>query len=382
MNKEQVKEGCGQVNRNDTNRYNSLSCEDAAVCYGDVDGKTMAVRDKMTTLLDVKFIDRVALKIHRSKSGVDCFRVCTDNRSRRSRLDRNVLGKSIEAALRIDYRAIADLFSFHKLNPYVALFVEEARKRCLDEVALDIPFMGEDDMVRWVDVLNGFVRSVRDESKGAKFKARWRDYYRSSQENAKELRGYIDAIFKAYAKVMVIRVDLGYKKDVTRSASGQTLEFERVRCDREQFFRRLQEKELKNSWIGYAWKLEYGFDKSFHHHVIIFLNGAVVREDAVICKMVGDLWADKITAGDGLYYNCNARFFRYKRLGIGVIDHADAQKVAALKFDVASYLTKSDHYARLMLPDRVRVFGKGKAPRIPAVRRGRPRSKAANPEVQ
>lgn len=128
---------------------------------------------------------------------------------------------------------------------------------------------------------------------------------------------------------------------------------------------------------GYALKLEYGLDKTYHYHVLVLLNGDVVREASTISKLIGEYWKKQITEGKGGAYNCNAA--TYKESGIGSVKYYDSEKRAVLETVVAAYLTKVDFYIRMTKPDGHHAFWKSQPPRIAPTRSGRKRTKPERP---
>jgi hypothetical protein len=88
--------------------------------------------------------------------------------------------------------------------------------------------------------------------------------------------------------------------------------------------------------------------------------------------------------GRGGYWNCNAEKSRYKRLGIGMIEHDDQQKREVLLRDVISYLAKTDQQLRSSklssdqndqdaAKDQLRLFVTGQIPQKRVGKAGRKR---------
>ena len=125
--------------------------------------------------------------------------------------------------------------------------------------------------------------------------------------------------------------------------------------------------------VGYVWKLEYGREKGHHYHMMFFLDGAKVRQDIVIAKLIGEYWNNVITQGKGVYYNCNGNKARYRHCGVGMIHYSEAEKLRSLKEMAAIYLTKADRYVSACMPGNNRTFGKGNSPKVGERSVGRPR---------
>jgi hypothetical protein len=215
--------------------------------------------------------------------------------------------------------------------------------------------------------LNGCVDQIRQEVKSKRFQAKLNSYQRSSNKNYKELTEYVDALFERHSRLLVLRVDLSYSKENSKTTQTE------AKRDRERLFENARSNKLFGEMVGYIWKLEHGPEKGFHYHMMFFFDGSKVREDITLAKRIGEYWTEVITKGRGLYYNCNAVKLAYKSCGIGMIEHADGNLREGLRNAVV-YLTKTDLYMKLQTEGR--GMGKGLYP-IPKGSRGRPRALVA-----
>lgn len=288
----------------------------------------------------------------------------------------NVGGLIIISLLALRSGQIYTAFLSHRIHPLIDKFCAEADKRSLPDLVYNYRKYYPETRIPLNAKLNEFVKYVRELSNSAEIKNEIKNHLRSSKKNERELSVYIDKIFNKYSRVMVLRIDLGYKKEFTKNHSAFPIEhLKKARSHCAKFLKKMRETVLKEVWIGYAWKLEYGPDKSYHYHFLIFLDGAQVREDVTITKIIGDYWKDSVTEGAGVYFNCNAIKERYTHRGVGNIDYSDQIAINNLKNFVVTYLCKRDKYIRLFLNDGGRTFGKGEMPyhRMPGA--GRPRRK-------
>lgn len=215
-----------------------------------------------------------------------------------------------------------------------------------------------------VQRLNECVDGIRQEGKSKSFKAQHNSYQRSSNKNYKELTGYVDSLFERHSRLLVLRVDLSYSKENSKTTQVQ------AKRDRERLFENARSNKLFNDMVGYIWKLEHGPEKGFHYHMMFFFDGSKVREDVTLARRVGEYWADVVTKGRGLYFNCNRVKFAYKSCGIGMVDHGDAELRKGLKRAVI-YLTKTDLYMKLQTEGRGMGKGNRPGPKGPS---GRPRA--------
>lgn len=275
-------------------------------------------------------------------------------------------------------------FPIHSINPYVALFknrvnslVEKIDPDVLHNYPTHDLAKRTDDVTKMVDMLNEFINDIRQEAKSQQFKKIINNHERLVRKNTKSLMDYIDYLFSKHSKLLVLRVDFRYEKNNKGGAFltedeiyGKYLE---VKKDREHFFNNKRANGLFDDMVGYVWKLEYTLLTGFHYHMLFFYDGANVREDITWAKKLGEYWADTITVGKGLYYNCNAGKDKYKVRGIGMVNYYDHELREGLKI-AAGYLTKPDYYARMIVPKNGRTFGKGEIlPKPKASNRGRPR---------
>ncbi|MFV8871277.1 YagK/YfjJ domain-containing protein [Serratia fonticola] len=216
--------------------------------------------------------------------------------------------------------------------------------------------------------LNIFIREFRAEITTGPHKLKLRKYQKAAKKNLKGTLQYIDSLSAQYARLLVVRVDLTYRKDAKVMITADL-----ARQHRQRFFKNLQAHRLFRACVGYIWKLEYGRYKGFHYHLLVFYDGAQVRQDVTLARLLGEYWRDVITDGVGYYYNCNAYKERYRIPGIGMLHHTDTAKREGLNITI-NYLCKVDTFARLVLPNSARTFGRGERTQRPMTRRGRPRS--------
>ncbi len=303
-------------------------------------------------------------------------------------------------------RQLDALFPLHRFNPYIDLFfkaVRQAKEQLLrgeggywalpsghggggqiGEKGVDgidlfhCPTVCDpEDLMQRIGLLNHMLHQIRAEANSGAFKALISRHHRKARDNAKSLSAYIDKLFQRYARLLVIRVDFGYRKQERRCASIDALqaELKQVQSDREHFFDNTRTNALFEHKVGQVWKLEYGPEKGFHYHLLFFYDGSKVREDITLGHRLGRYWADTITGGRGIYFNCNAQKKLYARRGIGMVNHDDT----ALRDNLdkaARYLVKKDYYAEVIVQGEGRVFGKG----VMAERKGnsgRPRRRVA-----
>jgi hypothetical protein len=257
------------------------------------------------------------------------------------------------------------------LNPYVGIFIQSAERFDLAGITKD-----EVHNEEMVDLLNEFVGDVIYEVRSARFSEYRLRSKITSDKTAKSMNDYIDALFARYSRLLVIRVDFGYQKRIVEDKEFP-LDPSQVQADRDNLIR-YAKRLLGKAMVGHAWKLEYGVLKSYHLHMVFFLDGRKKHGDIFIGNQLGQYWVQELAHGLGTFYNCNAQREKYRYPAVGMIHHADHEKRNHLEDYVVQYLTKSDDYMRLLLKGRrnmIRAFGKGATPsRQHETRRGRPRT--------
>jgi len=200
----------------------------------------------------------------------------------------------------------------------------------------------------------------------------------AAKRNLAELRTLIDRLFDYHSRILVVRIDLRYRKEVSKAISLETAQFHRKLLleDRRYY------PEVFAGLLGYAWGLEYGEQEGgFHYHLLALYNGAERRDDIGLGMAIRDLW-DAITNGCGQCYISNFDKVKLEsegNLGIGMIHRDDVRLRINLIEKVAAYITKKctafDIRSGRTDSGDFRTFGKSRMvkplnPDMP--RRGRP----------
>ncbi|OHE17328.1 MAG: hypothetical protein A2540_04740 [Sulfurimonas sp. RIFOXYD2_FULL_37_8] len=153
-------------------------------------------------------------------------------------------------------------------------------------------------------------------------------------ESSKE---YMDALQENNAKLCIVRVDLGYKKN---DKGNVDITLDEANKD---FNRMMNNKRGKPSIFkhqeGQMCLKEYTPNKGVHFHTVFIFDGNKVQKDAHMGDEIGKYWGE-LTEGRGSYYNCNRQKYKYK--GVGMLKHTDTEKREILDEHVISYLCKDD----------------------------------------
>lgn len=226
------------------------------------------------------------------------------------------------------------------------------------------------------------------------------NHRRGCRSNLASLNGYVSDLFERYSRLLVVRLDLGYRQGLslnplmaqyqvavsTRPEYGaasphdqSVLRYPHVTVDQIQHHREALLGFIRHTFAddfcGYAWKLEYGARKGYHIHMVLFFNGANLCKDVAIGAHIGNYWNKFITTGRGNYYNCNAKQNNYRHPCVGSQSWNCPDMRRGMEY-LCAYLMKPDLYARLELGEGQRTFGRGVSPLrgwVDQPRRGRPR---------
>ncbi|MCF7539187.1 YagK/YfjJ domain-containing protein [Pseudomonas petrae] len=284
------------------------------------------------------------------------------------------LALSVSSSIRTDFSRISELFPFSEFNPYFKVFkdqVEALDPRLLGMYKLTHP-LNQDEWAETVVELNNFVSEIRKRANQAEFIKLMQHRARNTNKNQSGLDAYIDKLFDCYPRLLVVRVDLSYQA-ASVLASGKSISYKEVNDHRVKLLNDIRYRLFKDSYVGFAWKLEYGLMSSLHYHLLLFLDGSKIRLDVRVAKIVGEHWKNVVTCGRGRYWNCNANKTGYGVFcGLGMISYNDKVLRGNLR-KAASYLVKCDYFVRSAIPADRRTFGKGIPPNRTKSNRGRPR---------
>ena len=179
--------------------------------------------------------------------------------------------------------------------------------------------------------------------------ARLDNVRREHQRKRSVLLKRLVAFKRVIPKLMVLRLDLGYGKEHASASMDRIIDD----------WAALKAFITTNfpSYLSHVVKLEYGLQKGAHMHVLLLFNGAMVRQDVTIAKLIGEHWSKVTTDGTGVYFNCNAapNKNRFSHCGVGVFSRLDEATVAGFQA-VADYITKPDPLVTLMMPSEKRFY--------------------------
>lgn len=199
------------------------------------------------------------------------------------------------------------------------------------------------------------------------------DYRLQEVKNTESLREYLSDLFNHYARLLVVRVDLKYNKNVRDQIS-----FELFSQHMEILRNRISNKDGCFKGIeGFAWALEQGADLGgYHCHLLLLYQGADHQDGFRLGKMVEAKWQE-ITHGEaksqentqkkiGKAFIVNdarylQKFKANNTIGVGMV-YRDKPESVHCAIATALYLTrpeKLDQYLRVKLSESQKTFGTG-----------------------
>lgn len=264
---------------------------------------------------------------------------------------------------------VTTIGQLYRPSPYATSFLCNFQDCAFLHTCLetDTPSMTWADAERAVNDLNHRLLNWRAYISKPGFHYQCRRAYRNSQENRSSLKEWIDELFQSHAYLQVLRVDLGYRKEIATHVT-----YEKTSAQRARLCKAFHYNPLFKHMVGYAWKLEWGNSRGFHYHFLFFFDASQVKNDVIRAQWIGELWSRTITNGEGTYYNCNSHAdTKYFYNALGKVGYHDTHKAKGLEY-IANYLTKEDEYASLAVSGKT-FFHSRTPPRPRGPRLGRPR---------
>ena len=283
-------------------------------------------------------------------------------------------GRLLKIVGHADFENIENYFPECQFNPFLRAAFDAIASTDAVHVIRNLRAYEEGDKAHLVaESLNELVTKIRDKMGSAEYKRLFRNHERGINKNRKSLTSWTNETFKKYAKVLVVRVDLSYKRSLQMPWGSQNIDAKEVKRHMAALLKDLKSKLFKGSFITYVWKLEYGLVKGYHYHAFFFFDGSKVMKDIQLAEIIGKHWERVVTEQSGGYFNCNKIKNVYPDPGIGMIDHRETSKRTNLTNKALDYLLKVDYYVRPIAGDGLRSFGKGGIPRRSQKPLGRPR---------
>jgi hypothetical protein len=147
--------------------------------------------------------------------------------------------------------------------------------------------------------------------------------------------GFLEELFKQHPRLLFVRVDLDYHE-----AFNQITTVDQALEDFRHLYVNLNwNPKLSKGYLGYIRKLESGFHKGLHFHVLFIYDADIRQGDIYLGQYFGEYWKTTITQGRGYHHNVNMASKNYKDHGLGKVHRNDLDKIQSL-IDVLKYLAK------------------------------------------
>lgn len=339
----------------------------------DDQGKTrIAITQRQDAVQALEHIERLMPMI--AQSDGQFFRVVSDKPGA-WRVSSGPLGRSLMSRLHCTHHRLASRFPKHELHPYLKLFFDLTS---MGQVGADLLYRQVDDVMPLhaaqgvSDKLNAFVEAVRWHCNKPTFRKAVKSFQHAARRTERNVQNYVRSLFEAHSRMLVIRIDLTYQHDVVAEHdTSDMIGFDTAYAHKGQVLKYLNRMYGK-ALLGYVWKIEFGWLKGFHNHVLLFLDARLHMQDISIAIAIGGYWETEVTGGLGLYYNCNRVKERYTHCGLGEVTYHDVDALRGLQM-AAHYMCKSDFLVRGVLPKGARAMTKGGMPKRKGEKRGQKR---------
>lgn len=260
------------------------------------------------------------------------------------------LGQKFISCLHYDLKSIKRNYPKHRFSPLLTIF-----KRCVLKSKIEGHLK-----LSTVGTYNSLIDQIRAHIRGPAMAKRLANLKRCERRNARSAKKLLSEVRKKSSKALALRIDFEYYSEYTpgRGYKGLEVSFEDVQRHRDLMVEYLRKGPYSKYLMGYIWRIEYGFEKGYHLHFVIFFYGQRVCRDISIGDALGEYWRKVITEGKGYWHNCNKHKNSYEECGIGMLSRSDEEKWGYLEKAVR-YLTKIDYYVRFLTPGKSRTFGIG-----------------------
>jgi Inovirus Gp2 len=269
----------------------------------------------------------------------------------------------------------------YEYDEHINVFVDCCRKLDLSEDQFKLRDFRESsvetnlshDEVIARKLFNTLITMLRDRCRSKEIRVAIYSRRSEAKERFNEYCKYVNALFDANDRLVVLRIDLSYRKGFSNQVTIND-----AIADWEHLYANKRTNSIFDHLKGYIAKIEFGADKGIHFHVIFFFNGSDRNGDSHIhhAEQIGEYWKKTITKGRGDYWNCNDNiqdFYGLGRCGIGLIHWSDAQLRNNLLNIVVAYLCKLDQFIKPKLGGGVKLIRRGSFPKVPKNKLGRPR---------
>lgn len=309
-------------------------------------GDWFLISPEVDSIIDLMRLNKTVVEVIRSDAVLFADRA--QLRSDRTAYVSSPIGLKLIDCLKLDFGRMHRDFPVHSFNPYLEVFFNVYRRNPVSQFSVD------NLSAYW---LNVFVEGLRGEAKRANVVNLLANHRRGSLKNSRKAVDRLERMFEDYPKLLLCRIDLGYKKSLRQGSQALPSGAE-IKADFERLIRYVR-RSFPGKILGYMWTLEFGAFKGPHYHVLFVFDGGRVRQGVTISRILGEHWENVITNGRGSYFNVNTRerFLESRgKRGIGLISRRDLVRRQNAT-NMVLYLTKVDFFVRVVLPGITKTFG-------------------------
>lgn len=212
------------------------------------------------------------------------------------------------------------------------------------------------------EAFNELIEVIRHLRKQKSFTSKIWHYKNDHIRNYDECKEYIRRLFCKRSRYTVIRIDLGYTKEMGFSIFNKD-----AKADLEKFTEKIQNKSFPfKKAAGYVWKIEYGEDRLLHSHWYIFLKNTNGAHGGYWAQEIGKCWKKVVNTRRGcdcgIFDNRNFKWKSYSECCLNEVNKDTVKFDYLLKH--VGYLFKLDQCLPIRRSDPgYRTFGKGKMPK-------------------
>lgn len=188
------------------------------------------------------------------------------------------------------------------------------------------------------EVLRKGLLAFRDASKSKAFRRSLENDEKKARKNYASACSLILHRFQQYSRLLILRVDLYYKRDGDDSILAKE-----ATCAFEQFVLDLRLGRLIDN-VGWMLRRECGCCRGLHYHLLVLMDGHKYRDAYAHTMQLGEAWISSKYAGregGGTYYNCYVKRHEYAYNGLGLVDLEDREKLEGVRRAV-DYVAKAD----------------------------------------
>ena len=240
--------------------------------------------------------------------------------------------------------------------------------------AFDDSMPHEQPSVQQVKIFEKIIKIIRKSFRSAAYLRHQKKEQIEYQHQLAEYSAYISDLFRPTKqrserrRLLVIRVDLGFQKAILRKYDLEV--FLKMLND---LFSQHHRKPLFKHLEGYIRKVEFGLEKGWHAHLLLFFNADYFLNSFSKAQSIGLAWNQLVESSSqgkilGVFNNCHHHKNRYIYRCIGKFDNYDAfelrQRLDNLNKHLLPYLLKRSGRVRFADQPKQKLITRSQLPAI------------------